>query len=265
MCRWAAYLGPELFLETIVSAPCHSLVAQSHCALEAKTATNGDGFGIAWYGARPEPGLYRDILPAWSDPNLQSLCRQISSRLFLAHVRAATGGGTSRTNCHPFTSGRWSFMHNGQIGAWGKLRRRLESLLPDALYDQRQGTTDSEFLFLLMLAEGLDQDPFGAAARAVGRVTEVAESAGLSPDLKLTACFSDGETLWALRHASDGLAPTLYTAQTPSGGRCLVSEPFDRSQSGWQAVPPESFVAIRPDGMTMRPFVPASFRLARIA
>ena len=63
MCRWAAYLGEEVFLEDIVTAPCHSLIAQSHCAREAKSPTNGDGFGIAWYGDRPEPGLYRDILP----------------------------------------------------------------------------------------------------------------------------------------------------------------------------------------------------------
>ncbi|MGN6303194.1 MAG: class II glutamine amidotransferase, partial [Mesorhizobium sp.] len=114
MCRWAAYLGEPVFLEDIVTAPCHSLIEQSHHALEAKTPTNGDGFGIAWYGDRPEPGLYRDILPAWSDPNLKSLCRQIRSGLFLAHVRASTGGATSRANCHPFILGRWAFMHNGQ-------------------------------------------------------------------------------------------------------------------------------------------------------
>src|SRR4029077_1448759 len=65
MCRWAAYLGEEVFLEDIVTAPCHSLIAQSHRAIEGKSPTNGDGFGLAWYGQRPEPGLYRDILPAW--------------------------------------------------------------------------------------------------------------------------------------------------------------------------------------------------------
>lgn len=83
MCRWAAYLGPETYLEDIISSPSHSLVAQSHDAHEAKTRTNGDGFGVAWYGHRSEPGLYRDILPAWSDQNLRSLARQIRSRLFL--------------------------------------------------------------------------------------------------------------------------------------------------------------------------------------
>ena len=55
----------------LVCAPAHSLVHQSLHATEAKTGTNGDGFGLGWYGERPEPGLYREIRPAWSDENLQ--------------------------------------------------------------------------------------------------------------------------------------------------------------------------------------------------
>ena len=257
MCRWAAYIGEEVFLEDIVTAPCHSLIAQSHCAQEAKSPTNGDGFGLAWYGERPEPGLYRDILPAWSDPNLKSLCRQIKSGLFLAHVRASTGGATSRSNCHPFISGRWSFMHNGQISGFEKIRRRLEASIGDALFDQRQGTTDSELFFLLMLEEGLDADPQGAVARATRRVVAAAHSAGIDPQLKLTAAFSDGESLFAVRYATDAYAPTLYTSDHRSG-RCIVSEPFDREGQSWQAVPPSSFVTMTRDGMSIRTFEPAA-------
>src|SRR4029453_5922490 len=139
MCRWAAYLGEAVFLEDIVTAPCHSLIAQSHRAMEAKSPTNGDGFGLAWYGARPEPGLYRDILPAWSDPNLKSLCRQIRSGLFLAHVRASTGAATSRANCHPFSHGKWLFMHNGQIGGYERGRPRPGRTSDDRRYEPRGG------------------------------------------------------------------------------------------------------------------------------
>lgn len=257
MCRWAAYLGDEVFLEDIVTAPCHSLIAQSHHAQEAKSPTNGDGFGLAWYGDRPEPGLYRDILPAWSDPNLKSLCRQIKSGLFLAHVRASTGGATSRSNCHPFISGRWSFMHNGQISSFEKIRRRLEASIGDELYDQRQGTTDSELFFLLMLEEGLDTDPHGAVARATGRVVAAAHDAGIDPQLKLTAAFSDGTSLFAVRYATDAHAPTLYTSDhRGSTGRCIVSEPFDRDGQSWRAVPPSSFVTMTRDGMSISTFQP---------
>jgi predicted glutamine amidotransferase len=265
MCRWAAYHGSEVFLEEIVTAPCHSLIAQSHRALEAKSPTNGDGFGIAWYGARPEPGLYRDILPAWSDPNLKSLCRQIRSGLFLAHVRAATDGATSRANCHPFAAGRWSFMHNGQIGHFERLRRGLEASLPDSLYDQRQGTTDSELFFLIMLDEGLERDPPGAAARATARVLAAARRAGASSALKLTAAFADGEKLHAVRFASEGDAPTLYLAEVGAGGHCLVSEPFDQAACSWTSVPPGSFVTVGRAGVTIRPFAPEAERLALTA
>ena len=95
MCRWAAYIGAPIFLEEVVSAAGHSLVHQSHGATESLTSINADGFGVAWYGEREEPGLFRDILPAWSDPNLRSLTAQVRSHLFMAHVRASTGTATA--------------------------------------------------------------------------------------------------------------------------------------------------------------------------
>lgn len=264
MCRWAAYLGEQVYLEEIVTAPCHSLIAQSHHALEAKTATNGDGFGLAWYGERPEPGLYRDILPAWSDPNLKSLCRQIRSGLFLAHVRAATDGATSRANCHPFVHGQWSFMHNGHIGHFGRLRRHLEASLTDAGYDAVQGTTDSELFFMLMIEAGLQDDPLNATIGAVAHVLDAAQRAEVDPVIRLTAAFSDGECLHAIRYATDAFAPTLYTSDfRGTAGRCLVSEPFDRTCGEWQAIPPGSFVTVTRNSMTIRPFSMGAAERAR--
>ena len=165
MCRWAAYRGDPLYLEDLVTSPAHSLIEQSHCATRAKTATNGDGFGIAWYGDHPEPGRYRDILPAWSDCNLKSIARQIRSPLFLAHVRAATGGGTRRDNCHPFVFGRWSFMHNGQIGDFEHLRRPMESMLDNDLYSARTWARNSgERIWRAMLFR-LQSDQAGRMSR----------------------------------------------------------------------------------------------------
>lgn len=257
MCRWAAYLGSDLHLEDIITSPCHSLIAQSHHANEAKTATNGDGFGMAWYGAREEPGLYRDVLPAWSDQNLRSLARQIKSRLFLAHVRSSTGGETSRSNCHPFVFQRWSFMHNGQIGSFEQLRRRLESLLPDALYTHKSGSTDSELFFLLMLHFGLDDNPVVALKRTIEVIYEVAKAAKVSPFIRLTAAFSNGTSLFAVRYASDIYAPTLYTAKMASStGICVVSEPLDGVAENWMAVPRNSFVTIdKPNHICIEPFM----------
>lgn len=227
MCRWAAYLGEAVFLEDIVTAPCHSLIAQSHCAQEAKSPTNGDGFGLALYGDRPEPGLYRDILPAWSDPNLKSLCRQIRSSLFLAHVRASTGGATSRMNCHPFTAGRWSFMHNGQIGGLVTIRRALENSLSDAVFAQREGTTDSELFFLLMIAEGLSGDPEGAVLRATSRVMGSSRRAGFEPALDLPPpCRTENRSM---RYAMRPM-PTRRRS-TPPSSAMAAGDPLCRSLS----------------------------------
>jgi glutamine amidotransferase len=161
MCRWLAYLGEPVFLEEFVSKPCQSLIAQSRHCREAKSEVNADGFGIGWYGERESPGVFRDVRPAWSDENLLSIAHQIRSPLFLAHVRAATGTATIRTNCHPFAAGRYWFMHIGQIGGWPRVRRVLESHIPDSHYPSRNGTTDSEVIFLLLLAFGFGSDAEG--------------------------------------------------------------------------------------------------------
>lgn len=257
MCRWAAYIGQPIFMERVLSEPGRSLIYQSLHARESMTETNGDGFGLAWYGDRPEPGLYRDVLPAWSDPNLKALVHHVKSPLFLAHVRASTGTATSRNNCHPFVVGRWSFMHNGQVGGYEGFRRRVDMLIPDALYDQRRGATDSEALFLLALAEGLEADPQGAFERAVARLEALSREAGAEPHMRLTAALSDGERLFAMRHASDENAPTLYHRFSASRqGRSVVSEPFS-DQEGWCVVPPGSWVEVTPDGVDIRPFRPA--------
>lgn len=250
MCRWAAYRGKPIYLEEIVSSPAHSLIEQSQSATQAKTATNGDGFGIAWYGERSEPGRYRDVLPAWSDCNLRSLARQIRSGLFLAHVRASTSGATNRDNCHPFVNGRWSFMHNGQIAGFEKIRRGLEARLSDRLFEGRQGTTDSEVLFLLALEFGLMDNPAAAFAEAIRMALEEAARAGQRELVRFTSAFSDGETLWAIRHSTDSHAPTLYSAPTcDGGGHCLVSEPFQGTDTKWHEIPAGSFVALTESGM----------------
>ncbi len=255
MCRWAAYRGEPLYLEELVSSPAHSLIEQSHCATKAKTATNGDGFGIAWYGDHPEPGLYRDILPAWSDCNLKSLAGQIRSPLFLAHVRAATFGATRRDNCHPFVHGAWSFMHNGQIANFEQLRRPMESMLSDELYCGRSGTTDSELLFLLALQFGLESNPVLAFREAISFVERLAYRLDVENVIRFTACFSDGRDLYAVRYATDWLAPTLFAAPMgPSGGYCLVSEPLNDDQETWIEIPEATAVRIGEAGIEFSNF-----------
>ncbi|SES64872.1 class II glutamine amidotransferase [Paracoccus homiensis] len=263
MCRWAAYVGQPIFLEDIVSRPAHSLIRQSQGATRCTTPVNADGFGLAWYGERPEPGLYRDVMPAWSDCNLRSLVGQVRSGLFMAHVRASTGTATSRNNCHPFAVGRWSFMHNGQFGGYDGFRRDADLLIPDDLYPHRKGATDSEALFLIALGAGLRDDPCGAMAQAVGVLADLARRRGQAPFVRATCAFSDGETLFALRYASDDHAPSLYHRWSETRqGRAVVSEPLETDEDDWHEVPPNSFCAFRGRDVQIRAFHPVGIEHA---
>ncbi len=237
MCRFLAYRGDPVLIETLVAAPAHSLIHQSLHATESKTETNGDGFGIGWYGERPHPGLYREVHPAWSDENLRSLCAQVRAGMFFAHVRAATGTATTRANCHPFTAGKWLFMHNGQIGGWGAVRRRVEQAIPDELYHMRAGSTDSEAILLCALAMGLENDPPLAISRTLSMIWGLMQQVGTTDPLRFTASLTDGQNIWAFRWSSDARPPTLYWREDDQG-LVIVSEPIDERRAAWHAVAP---------------------------
>ncbi|MEA2934067.1 MAG: hypothetical protein QOD74_713 [Variibacter sp.] len=238
MCRWIAYRGETIALEHYVTAPEHSLVEQSRRALEATASTNGDGFGLGWYSDQGEPGVYREVRPAWSDENLHHLCRHIRSPLFFAHVRASTGTPTTRPNCHPFIHGRWMFMHNGQIGAWPLIRRKVEAMIPDALYTSRVGTTDSEAVFLAILGAGGADDPEGATLHVLSRLAELVDESGTTDPLRFTAALTDGRSLYAFRYADKAnRANTLYFREA-GGSLVIASEPVDRRRDAWTEVPP---------------------------
>ncbi len=253
MCRWVAYRGEPVFLSSVVTEPCRSLIHQSLHASEAKTVTNGDGFGLGWYGEHDEPGLYKELRPAWGDENLMHLARQIRSRLFFAHIRSSTGTATSRANCHPFAHDRWMFMHNGQIGGWGRVRRALEGMIRDDLYDARAGTTDSEALFLAALSQDMEQDHIGCMERTLRESLRLMERAGVTEPLRFAAVLADGRDLWAFRWSSDGCSPTLYWREA-GGGLMIVSEPLDDSPDHWKPVPEGHVLVARAAGPEMRPF-----------
>jgi predicted glutamine amidotransferase len=209
---------------------------QSLRALESNASTNGDGFGLGWYGELDEPGLYREVRPAWSDENLRHLCKHIRSRLFFAHVRASTGTPTTRPNCHPFSHGRWMFMHNGQLGNWSLIRRQVEALIPDKYYTSRVGTTDSEAAFLAILGAGGADDPVGATTQTLATITDMVRESGAKDPLRFTAALTDGRDLYAFRYANNESANTLYYRDTGTDV-VIVSEPLDMERSHWKPVP----------------------------
>src|SRR4051812_15913764 len=170
MCRWLAYSGAPVRIEELLYKPRNSLVVQSLHSQLGVEPTNGDGFGVGWYGDRETPGLFRSIEPAWNDRNLREVAGHVRSGMVLAHVRASTGTPVQQTNCHPFRHGRWLWAHNGAIAGFRSVQRDLALAVAPELFPDIEGSTDSELFFHLALTFGLAQDPPTAVARAVGLI-----------------------------------------------------------------------------------------------
>src|SRR5262249_57188027 len=111
-------------------------------------------------------------------------------------------------------------MHNGLVGNWGRLRRRVEGLIPDQIYGSRVGTTDSEAVFLAILGAGGDKDPVGATARVLATLTDMVSSDGYKEPLRFTAALSNGRDLYAFRYSANDTASPPYYPDT--GGNAIV-------------------------------------------
>lgn len=274
MCRWNAYFGDPIVIDELLYRTDHGLIDQSLHARQGVETTNGDGFGLGWYGvAGGEPARYRSVTPAWSDQNLRDLAAHIESPLFLAHIRATTGTAVQQTNCHPFKHGRWLFVHNGVLNGFQAMRRDLMLAVDPDLYDDVTGSTDSEVLFYLALTFGLDRDPLGAVERAVGFVEATGRAHGVEHPVQMTLGFSDGERLWAVRYSSEHRSRTLYisadraTVQAlhPDNARfkrmtdetrVIVSEPLSDLPGVWVAVPESTALVVQRGGDERVPFQP---------
>lgn len=261
MCRWIAYMGKPITMDTLVTKPARSLIEQSlNSQLSFRPdgsviATNGDGFGMGWYADRPEPGLFKVPSPAWNNENISELCAQISSGLFMAHIRAASVGAIQRTNVHPFKYKNWLFQHNGYVGEFEKMRRELQFDIAPALYGQLAGTTDSETLFLLALTYGLEENPKAAFEKLINRILQAFEGLGIVPDMILSCAISDGKSLYTLRYSSsERLHSQYYSTHAeclkdlseendimPKRSVVVVSEPLDQSGNLWEEVPANTF------------------------
>jgi hypothetical protein len=81
MCRWMGWLGQAVEIDELLFKTQHGIVDQSlHSRMGAET-TNGDGFGLGWYGVGDGPGVYHSVAPAWGNANLRELAAQIESPL----------------------------------------------------------------------------------------------------------------------------------------------------------------------------------------
>jgi predicted glutamine amidotransferase len=273
VCRWLAYFGDPIPIDALVLRRDHSLIDQSLHSRLGATTTNGDGFGIGWYGHGDEPGLYRSVHPAWNDRNLQELATHISSRLFFAHIRASTGTAIQETNTHPFRYGNWLFMHNGAVHEFPVLKRDMLLAIDPSLIPHIEGSTDSELLFHLALTFGLQDDPMTALERMAGFVEELGERHGVEHPLQMSVATTDGTRIVAARYSSERKSRSLYFStdartlkehypdveelqQLSDEARAIVSEPLGDLAGAWNEVPEASIGIVQDGADELRSFSP---------
>lgn len=211
MCRLAAYLGNPIVMDQVLVKPKNSIIMQSLHAKESDIRTNGDGFGLGWYKPNidPIPGLFTSISPAWNDRNLLNLTAKIESDCFFAHIRAASAGGVTPFNCHPFVHGEWMLMHNGGISDFIKIKRHIRRLLDDDVYNWIQGETDSEHFFalFLQLAKGKDlnqsQVVLDVLQETFNTIADLLKNYDITGPSYYNICLTDGRRLFASRYCTD--------------------------------------------------------------
>jgi predicted glutamine amidotransferase len=273
MCRWLAYSGDPIPIDWLVFRRKRSLIDQSLHAQLGATTTNGDGFGIGWYGNGEVPAVYRSVHPAWNDRNLQELAAHVSSPLFFAHIRASTGTAVQETNSHPFRHDRWLFMHNGLVREFPRLKRDLLLAIDPSLIPSIEGSTDSELLFHLTLTFGLEDDAVTALEQMAGFVEDLGERHGVEHPLQMSVAVTDGERIVAARYSSERSSRSLFFStdaralkqQYPEieelqrlsdEARAIVSEPLGDLAGAWNEVPESHVGIVQPGADELRAFNP---------
>lgn len=277
MCRFVAYIGRPLILDEVLFQPKNSLVNQSVHAreMQGEEPLNGDGFGLGWYNPEinDEPALFTSIHPAWNDRNLRYITPKIISNCFMAHIRAASQGGVTQFNCHPFHHHRFLFMHNGNVGGFTKLKRHIRHKLSDDIYDWVKGQTDSEHIAALFLQNFyqdkkhfLVTDIANTLVKTFKELLQIHDKYGSKEPCYLNYVITDGRSLVATRYTTSYKkdASTLYYSYgdhftceegvghiVKSAGSTsavlVASEKLDRHKSEWHEIPVNHMLLVNDD------------------
>ncbi|MDP3920410.1 MAG: class II glutamine amidotransferase [Candidatus Omnitrophota bacterium] len=261
-------------MSKLLYEPTHSLIHQSFQAQELEEPLNGDGFGTGWYAPDidPYPAVFVSSTPAWSNRNLRYLAEKIRSHCLVAHVRAASTGEVSESNCHPFHYQELLMLHNGDVGNFPRIKRAIRRKLCDEIYDWIKGQTDSEHLFALFLhyvgdTNGLTPTRVRAALQStISDIAEMKTRLNIKDAAYLNLVVTNGKFMIAARYVSDPeeKPATLYFLESAGleceNGICkirpagrdekailIVSEKLAEIEHEWHEVPANHFVTIDED------------------
>ena len=188
MCRILAYVGDPLALDEPLFGADRALVRQA-VDPQLMSLLNLGGFGlVAWDGTSEEPERpfsYRtEHLPVY-DRNLKALAEKVRATALLAHVRGVVYDPAEVVgphNVHPFQFAGTSIAmaQNGDLYDFARMRYDLVEHITPELARRIEGTTDTEWLYALVLSQ-LD-DPGGpvdaaTAAGAIERALEIVREA----------------------------------------------------------------------------------------
>lgn len=227
----------------------HSLYEQSFAPRELLSGSvNADGYGVAWY-TKERPARIAEARPIWYDDELSTTLATIESECVVAALRNATPGIPVDRSCLlPLVHEQWSFVLNGFVPEFRKEHMRaLRAGLPDSLYAELRGSSDSETLFLVALAV------MGAGGTMTEALLETArtvhERVG-DAEAQLNMVMTDGHRISAIRHSTVLQTNSLYVAEHPPfapGGVVLVSEAPEVGPV-WRPVASHSWIEIDGDG-----------------
>lgn len=218
MCRALLYLGQPVVLDTLFFQPDSALVRQATLP-RMLHMLNLAGFGMrAWDRASREPdkpwSYASTTLPVF-DRNLKSLAEKVSASAVLGHVRGvaySTAAEVTPANVHPFQfpGTPLALAHNGDLARFAELKPRLAARIPQALLHHIKGTTDSEWIYALVLS-GL-RDPSSrptpeeltqAVTRALGIIRDERAALGIDLSSSVNLFISDGTQAVAVRYCFD--------------------------------------------------------------
>lgn len=265
---------------------------QSHHAQESDMTVNGDGFGIGWYNRkrRKEPALFRSIRPAWNDENLSYNASMIKTNCLLAHIRAATQGGVSIQNSHPFQYKEFLMMQNGGIKNFVKIKRTLINRLDAEIFEWIEGQTDTQYIFGLFATivgelkkelniegEALNFDQLEACiSQTFAEIEAMKILAHIESPSLYNLVLTNGKSLIATRYSTQPDKETrslhiaakaeCYTskegylsfrsADPADHGVLIASEVLSDNKDFWQDVPENHFITVGEDlAVTIKPIV----------
>ena len=187
--------------------------------------------------------------PIWYDEGLERTLGVIESGCVIAALRNGTAGiPVDRSSLLPLVHDRWCFVLNGFVPDFRRSHMRaLRADLPDDLYAALAGSSDSETLFLLALAQ------IREGASILEGLTDVASRIRARvgrEEAQLNMVMSDSDSIVALRTGSAKETNSLYLAERPSfaGGGTVIASEAPTSGTVWSAVDGHSSVIIRADG-----------------